>query len=355
MDPAIESVQERARPVASGSRGARFADVRRALRARAEPIRWFALRWLTVTIGVFSVLAIVRGVPSSPGLGIAEAPVQVGLLGLAVLGGLVAIRVPGVGATLTTLAGFGVGIYASVEFPPVLAFLAALAFLVPGVLLWLVWQGQRGAVAVAALAMLMVGLLVAGYAASSKFYYTYFGASHPGSAAALERSVARWIWSGAVTPVSAVVVAKPADPSATVSLVVWVDPDGEERPVDDPDFVRRTLRSRWTYLLWSVVGAAVGGFAAWLAFEEYDDPLAYLAHNPWLIVAGVGAVAVFGMVAVLLTVPFLLYGRLPAALREWIASNRLLGRPAAPPPPPGGYVETVAGEMVSERRRIRSA
>lgn len=123
------------------------------------------------------------------------------------------------------------------------------------------------------------------------------------------------------------------------------------RPVDDPAFVRRTLRARWTYLAWSVLGAVSGGFVAWLAFEEYDDPFAYFADNPWLIVGGVAAIVASGALVVLLTVPFLLYTRLPAALREWIASNRLLGRPAAPPPPPGGYVETVTGGRTPEQRR----
>jgi phosphodiesterase/alkaline phosphatase D-like protein len=148
-----------------------------------------------------------------------------GLIALAVvsIGLLVAWRWEGIGGSLALVGGISVGALAALEYHPLLALLAAIAFAAPAVLFLLAWQRTRSVRSVLALGSAVLVLLAAGGAVAQAYYQRGFGPAHPQSPlVAPPPSAVSWVWSGAVTDASAVVVADVPDAGA-VRLIVSRD------------------------------------------------------------------------------------------------------------------------------------
>jgi phosphodiesterase/alkaline phosphatase D-like protein len=122
-----------------------------------------------------------------------------------------------------------------------------LAFTGPAFLYWWLWRRGRSHRAVAALAGLLSVLVVAVLALGLVVQDLATGPFHPQSdLPALAPAPVLWVWSGALAPTSAAVVARVTDPAAQVRLAVASDPGlseplwvaASQRPADDPALVR---------------------------------------------------------------------------------------------------------------------
>jgi phosphodiesterase/alkaline phosphatase D-like protein len=184
-------------------------------------IRWLARARVTVAIVVFLWLGIRQALPYSFELGAWQQPVQLALLVVVAVGGIVAWRWEALGASLLAFGAVFLGVLASVEYRPRMALLACLAFFVPAVLFWLVWQFRQPPRAVISLALVMALLLSAGGVASARVYDYLFGPAHPQSALKAQPvDLVVWVWSGAVTDTSARVTAKLARDSHAARLAI---------------------------------------------------------------------------------------------------------------------------------------
>lgn len=177
-----------------------------------------------------AVLTMTVDVPRNPegaGLGAAvERPAQLALAGLVSIGALVAWRWPGTAAVLIAFAATGLGVFASVEYPPAWALALAGALLVPAVLLWLSWQHRRHHGEIVALAAVTALLLGTTWFGSRRVYDHYFGPTHPASTAvrvAVDR--VEWVWLGALAA-DGVSVSARLDGAGTAAVVATPDDGG---------------------------------------------------------------------------------------------------------------------------------
>lgn len=197
--------------------------------ARERAVRRAARAWLAGALLLFTGLALVEGLPTSPG-GDTIGPdlsrtIQLGLLGLAAVGLLVALRAEAVGALLAAVAGTALGVFAAISYQPWVSLLVGAVFLLPAVGFWLVWQHRSSLRAVTTLALVTALVLGGTYGAAAAVYERTFGPAHPSSPTLpVEVDGVLWAWSGGVTGRSAQVVAGLVDPSSTARLeVVPVD------------------------------------------------------------------------------------------------------------------------------------
>jgi len=211
----------------------------------AARIRWLARIWILVASVTFVAAGLLGGVPTNPNLGNWQEPVQFALLLLTTLGGLIAWRWEAPGATIVVFGAVFLGVLATVENQPPVAFLTALTFLLPGVLFWLVWQRTQPPVVVVMLAIVMSGLLVTGGYASSRVYDYLFGPTHPQSATVIPRpDLVEWAWSGAASDSSITVNTRLTRDSEFVRLAVSDNP-GMVAPVySDPAIARDEANQR---------------------------------------------------------------------------------------------------------------
>lgn len=204
-------------------------------------VRW-ASGLVVGAVGItYAVLTVTGGLPRSPEgdiLGAAiEVPLQLGLLALVVLAWVASLQWPGLGAVVIALGGFGLGLLASVEYPPPVALLVAAVFAVPAFLVWLSWQHRRAPHEIGFLALGTAVLLVATGIGSVRIYDHFFGPAHPTSAVApIAVDRVAWVWSGDLRPDGLTVVARLADGLRADASLVVEGPSGvtETAPVD-PD------------------------------------------------------------------------------------------------------------------------
>jgi hypothetical protein len=182
----------------------------RCLRFPADRLlRRGAAFWSGGAIAVFALLVFTTGVPRSPDLGAAEAPMQIGLLVVLSVAAIAAPRFPGAGGALLVTGGVMLGMFAALQYHPVIAFVAAAAFLAPGAAYLVVWCRSRSPQRILTTATVFAVVLLAGWAGAAAFHATYFGSTHPDSTVELAPSeIVEWIWSGGVTDSRAVVVAR---------------------------------------------------------------------------------------------------------------------------------------------------
>ena len=258
----------------------REPDDRRGL-LRVDPARAAAMArgsriGLAVVVVLFLGLAVVEGLPTSPeGETMSAAlsrPIQLGLLGLAVVALLVSLRWQAVGAALAAVAGTALAVFAAITYQPWVSVLVACLFLAPALGLWLAWQHRRTMRAVTVLALVTAMLLAGTYGAAAGVYRYFFGPAHPWSAT-LELPVESvvWSWTGGVTATSAEVVAGLAVPADGARLLVRPEAGGRavrsEVAVPSPDGIVRIsvdgLRpgTRYEYAV-EVDGAADGSRGA---------------------------------------------------------------------------------------------
>ncbi|MEL7209028.1 MAG: phosphatase PAP2 family protein, partial [Actinomycetota bacterium] len=173
------------------------------------------------------------GIPSDPegsGFGsMISRPVQLGLAAHMGLAGLIAIRFRAVAAVLMALSATGLGLFASVEYRPIIAVTLTAALLIPAVLTWLAWQPEETLGRIAMLATVTTALLTATGSGAVEIHDYYFGPTHTESAAEALDSEADWLWLGAVSSETATVVAGGLDDEAA-SLHYW--------PTDEPSLAR---------------------------------------------------------------------------------------------------------------------
>ena len=165
--------------------------------------------WAPLAFAALLVGAVVVGVPSSGQFGFAETLVQAVLLGGYAVGWLLALRWTMAGATLMAVTGVGVAALSALQYQPDRGALLAVVLFVPAGLLWWTWRRGRGLVPVVALALATVTVFAMGAVAADEVYDVAYGPQAPQSTVGT-RPADRvgWIWSGALTPTSARVVAQ---------------------------------------------------------------------------------------------------------------------------------------------------
>ena len=196
----------------------------------SHPLYRVALAWTLGLVVVFGYLFWTRGVPRLPESGVVgtglEVPLNLGLLGLLLVGTLAAARWHVLGAVVVAFAATLLGFAASAHYYPTTALGVAVVAFVPALLLWVQWHrvaSLRAVTAVATTTALVLGVTV--YFAATNYTY-YWGPTHPTSATpALDDDLVEWMWSGAVTPTSVSVRARTADPADAVRLVVGRGPE----------------------------------------------------------------------------------------------------------------------------------
>lgn len=190
---------------------------------------------LLAAVTGFGLSSFVVGFPTNPegeGLGTAiEIPGQIAMLGVVVVGWLVSLKWPGVGAVLIAVGGLGLGLLASVEYPPSVAVAVMVLFSVPAVLVWLSWQHRRTHAEVVVLAVVTAAILVTEAVGSTTIYNHYFGPAHPVSpVAAVDADQVEWVWAGDLRPDGATVAVRTMATGKKVSLAVHDGTTGRSSP-----------------------------------------------------------------------------------------------------------------------------
>ena len=192
------------------------SGLRATLRAMAaldsRRIRRLARVTGTGALVAFLVLAASEGLPASPEGGVLGAALardlQAGLLVVAAVAIVGAWYREPLGGVLVPV-GAGLGVLAAVEYTPLTAVLACLAFAVPGALFLLAWDRVRTARAAAAVVTGVTMVLLVGGFAALEVHGSLYGPAHPQSSLSAPPTWrVQWAWSGAVTADSAVVNAR---------------------------------------------------------------------------------------------------------------------------------------------------
>ncbi|HLN77694.1 MAG TPA: alkaline phosphatase D family protein [Nocardioidaceae bacterium] len=203
----------------------------------SHPLYRIALVWTLALAAGFGYLAYTRGIPRPPeatSLGDAEVVINLALVGLLVVGVLLAARLHVTGAVIVALAAVLLGYASSVQYEAWVAAAVTAAAFVPALLLWVQWH-RTATVRAAITAASVTSLLLAGviYAAATN-YSRHWGPSHPVSATPAPPSdVVQWMWAGAVTETSVEVRARSAR-DGRVRLVVSKNPKLTNPSYSDP-------------------------------------------------------------------------------------------------------------------------
>ena len=196
-----------------------------------------------------AALTLTRSVPQNPEGSLLgsqfQVPIQLGLAGLVSIGALIAWKWDVVGAVLIALAATGLGVFAALEYEPVLAMALTGSLMVPAVLLWLGWQHERHWYEIAGLAVGTFTLLGTSWIGINQVYDHYFGPSHPESTTlAVSHDLVEWAWSGSVTTEAATVVAGGVD-GGEAGLVLMADNgstiESDRAPVSAEGIARMTI------------------------------------------------------------------------------------------------------------------
>ncbi|HEX5771067.1 MAG TPA: phosphatase PAP2 family protein, partial [Nocardioidaceae bacterium] len=209
------------------------------LGGRSHLLYRLALGWsllMTVGIGFFAYRAGIPRLPESGVMGTGlEAPLNIGLVVLIVVGVLVAGRRHLTGAVMIAFFAVLLGYFSSVQYAPWIAVLIATAGFVPALLLWLQWHraaSVRASLTVATALAAAMGVMI--YVATAT-YSAFWGPTHPISVTpAPEADVVEWIWSGAVTDTSVTVKARTEEDHDRVRLVVGTDSDLRSPTYSEP-------------------------------------------------------------------------------------------------------------------------
>ena len=188
------------------------------------------LGWVTVLVVAYAVVSLRRGLPRSPESGVMgsgiEVPLQWGLLGLMVVGVLVARRWHATGAVLVAAAAGLLGYASSVQYPPLIGLLIAAVAWAPALMLWLEWHRRastRSALVVAVVTSLALGVVVG---AGALTYASLAGPTHSRSPSpAPDTDVVEWMWAGGVTSDGMEVRMRTADEAGRVRLLVALAED----------------------------------------------------------------------------------------------------------------------------------
>lgn len=172
---------------------------------------------------IFVVLAATEGPPTSPDGGVLgaslERDLQFGLIALAALGTAAAWWRDPFGALLIPV-GVGLGVLAALEYTPLFAVLACLAFAVPGVLFLVAWPRVRTVTHAAGVAAVASAALGLGAFAALGAHDLAYGPAHPESSLTAPPTWrVQWAWAGGVTSDGVTVNAR-LNTDASVRLLV---------------------------------------------------------------------------------------------------------------------------------------
>jgi hypothetical protein len=190
--------------------------LRATLRAMAAfdscRVRRLARATGAAAVVAFLVLAASEGLPASPEGGVLGAALtrdlQAGLLVVATVAVVAAWYREPVGGVLVPV-GAGLGVLAALEYTPLTAVLACLAFAVPGTLFLLAWERVRTLRAYASVGAAVTVVLAVGAFAALEVHSTVYGPAHPQSSLSAPPTWrVQWAWSGDVTADSATVNAR---------------------------------------------------------------------------------------------------------------------------------------------------
>ncbi len=212
-------------------------------RTTARRIGWIGAGLAIAASAALAIGTVVVGLPTDPeGAGFGSAistPFQLVLAASMAVAGVAAARWRAPAAAVMALAATGLGLFAAVEYRPVLAVALTSALLVPAVLTWLAWQPEETIGRIAILAAVTTALLTTTALGSSEVYSHYFGPTHLDSGAEDLDSEAEWLWLGGVGPRTATVVAGGLDPDRDATLRFWAAPASPSTD-DDADDEART-------------------------------------------------------------------------------------------------------------------
>jgi phosphodiesterase/alkaline phosphatase D-like protein len=216
------------------------------------------------SVALFLAWRVREGIPANGDLGHWEVLLQLVLLGGVVLGIWIARKWEMVGATLMAIFGVAIALVLSNEHEPVLTIPVATMFMLSPFLHWIAWQRDQPTRSVVALGIfLLTTLLTAGWW-SVQLFDQFYGPAHPTSdLQALPDSEIEWIWSGAVTPTSAVVHAGVDSPAGTRLVVAT-----------DTDFTRRVAAVEGTDAALDA-GVGAGGSVARYGVEGLEPDTTY--------------------------------------------------------------------------------
>ena len=174
--------------------------------------------------GVLVTASLFEGLPTDPeGSGFTTAistPVQLSLAALVGAGGLAALRWKAPAALAIAFGATGLGVFASVQYPPALTIVLTATVMVPAVLIWIAWQTNETWGSIAALALATSSLLLGTAAGSLSVHHHFFGPTHPDSIATTSFGQADWLWLGGATDRSAVIVAAGFEPGTTAVILL---------------------------------------------------------------------------------------------------------------------------------------
>ena len=195
---------------------------------------------ITAVVGAaaLGVATLTVGLPADPegsGLGSAVSqPVQLTLAALLAIAGVLAIRWKAVAAFLIAVVAVGLGLFASIEYTPLLAVALTAALLLPAVLIWFSWQPSATLGSIAALALLTASALTGTGLGTREVHEHYFGPAHPESVASGVISNADWLWLGGVAHDRALITAGGLEAGSVATLTSWpADGSGANSTVTD--------------------------------------------------------------------------------------------------------------------------
>ena len=176
-------------------------------------VRIGARTWVPLAVVAFAVLGLTVGLPANPEgdpiVTQVQTVLQIGVLVVAALGWLLALRWEAPGAMVLVLAGALLGALSALAYHPLVSLAVAVVFITPAAAFWLLWQYRRTARAMGVLAITTALLLSGTWIGASAVYDHYYGPAHPGShQAALPVDRVVWSWTGGVTGRQATIVAE---------------------------------------------------------------------------------------------------------------------------------------------------
>ena len=193
-------------------------------------VLWAARAAGAVSLGVIAILLLEPGIPRSLFHDNWERGAELVALGVAAAGYALAWRWEGLGGSAMLLASATFGVLALLTDQPGAPAVACVALLLPASLSLLHWQQQRAPFAVVGVLAMLATTVAVGGVGAGRLYDHYLGPTHPESrAAGVPVTVARWIWSGAVTTDGFTVKVRPADRGADPVLLV-----SESEALDSP-------------------------------------------------------------------------------------------------------------------------
>lgn len=213
-----------------------------------EWVRWVARVWAELAIVGYLLWQATTPAPTRGEGDYWERLAAIVILVVIIGGHLISRRWEIQGATVMAVGGSMLGLVTSYRFAgwePTLAVL--LMFTVPAFLYWVIWRRGQPLGRRIWLASLLTVLVAGTFILGAAVRFVAYGPSHPQSTLpALPPAPVVWVWSGALTGTSAVVVARVGDPGAEVRLGVSTDAGladprwfpAVQRPPEDPGLVR---------------------------------------------------------------------------------------------------------------------